>query len=257
MTENSDTHLISTAVLPTTMTEAIKTHPIRPGALKRKARRAQRIRDDPLYGAQVFIGENMVESHFGGILGSRFLPAHIIENMFTFSHTDVTSTSMKRLLGHLVVKNPISEDEVLARFIVDYAQKVFLTCIRCLDGKEDIFDAMVLFMDDGIDDSKLPIDLQTSDDLFSDMFGSTKAHSFWHDQYSFLAPVLSSKQIFYDFEGRVPLPFVLDTLVAPRTEEGTFGSVRRHVIHPAHFVDEIRQVIIIEPCPSTDNMLIH
>lgn len=235
---------------------------------KRLRRLPRKKRHNPVDDTVDFIMANMVQCEFGP---GEFLPANIIEDMFTISHLDddtgATSTPMKRLLGHLVVEHPASDDEILARFVVDRARKVFLTCILSLDSdQEEIFDVISMFREEDFDDSKLPIerhdskvpmsiDNQTFSGLLSDFIGPMKARHIHEAQWKFLAPVFSTKQMFYDIEKFVPLPFVSDLKAPHRSEEGTYGSVQRRVIHSAHFVDEERQVITIKPCPLTGHML--
>jgi len=159
-------------------------------------------------------------------------------------------------LDNLVTKNAVKEEmpdagEDLLTFTLQNAKRVFAIAVMCEIEDERLEEAMKIFMHAGFCDESLPIKNPKEDDPdYGDpplCFGRcraftriTRLHSFYKNQWIFLAPVFTTTTFRYSLPVNSVLPFIWkDTTV----KSGTFGQVFEGEIHPDH-QDDLRNVSI-------------
>jgi hypothetical protein len=207
-----------------------------------------------------------------------FFPQDKFEKIFTVGLRDprIACDPSRQVLELLGIATAAKTDLLLSEFIRERARKVFLTCIMSLDINSDqLHRAMLIFMHHGFDDDKLPIEPWSAESLERDVsshpFASMERmmrrpkrramrvwtvmsiHRFSEKQWEYMAPTFSFAKDCHYFGSRQILPFISDEIsVAQRT--GSYSSVARYVVHPAHLVDREHQVMILLPFLQTTLM---
>lgn len=191
----------------------------------------------------------------------QFLPVDTIERVFTIGNTatNVTGNASQEIWKLLELKSATDRDAALVDFILSRARRVFLICLQ--SRQRHIHMKMIMFMKHGFDDDQLPVKEIPSTDIkvldnehpFSTINSAyrDKEHrelwrvrdidAFCRDQFMFLAPILSTTKVLHDF-GRRTLPFIS---VGSSSRQGTFGTVEKYEVHPAHFEDHGQEVSFI------------
>jgi hypothetical protein len=148
------------------------------------------------------------------------------------------------------------EDRALARYVLDSAKTVFL--ITFWIKADPLHAAIALFRESGFNDSSLPLEEWSSEQLDNDLDNhrfrrmersrrKTKRriwtvwsiHRFQQCQWQFQAAMISTRRTNHSF-GQRTIPFISK---GTKQGGGAHGIVYRYEIHPAHFEDPL--------CPVT------
>ncbi|KAJ8112922.1 hypothetical protein OPT61_g4827 [Boeremia exigua] len=214
----------------------------------------------PADAIEELIAVNLVSSNFKE-KGLSFLPANIIENIFSLPHESLDSThvAQKRVLDILDVTTVNEHNTALADFIISRARRLFLTCLDIYLRDSQLVRAMTIFMGHDFDDKNLPISVNYPDDNMEHPFASMEdANQELETTQKSHPPSLSASTLFHDF-GMLTLPFLSNVRNDAWERHGTFGSVTMYRIHGAHFEDNMQQgtsdsrVIAVKESKRTDS----
>ena len=198
------------------------------------------------------IPSHFVQSHFDSVPRD-FMPADIIDEL-------VTPVAVQRELLMGIVT---SEEKNVIEYIITKARRLFAITIGVGFTREELLWAMESFMDCNINDiDSLPIlndnfetrirkSVLTEIDPEGVVWTSSRRFYFYNRQWSFLAPVFSTRGAHYDLHTKSILPF-LDRDTERR--EGPFGYVFKVVIHPRYLEDDLN--IVRNPKFHRDNKVI-
>lgn len=135
------------------------------------------------------------------------------------------------VLAALNITEPTTKEEVLVRFILERAKRIFAVAVF---AKIDVKAAIERFKSNDVDDSRMPI-LRPKKGWSSGWRGD-----FYEYHWRFFAPVFLTTNYSHDFEDAQILPFMTMSRVSG---EGAFGEVSRIEIHPNHIrpVSEVQK----------------
>ena len=168
--------------------------------------------DDEIWSLRTQLNNGSCKSMFA-THPQKFVPEGLVD----------TLVDLKVVKCALNIGRPSSKEQLLINFILSRARRAFAVAVFA--RIKSIKRAMHWFKSKELDDTHLPIKVQTSD------WETGWRGDFYDQQWRFFAAVFTTTRSSHDYEEAYILPF---TSVSPVADEGAFGEVSRVVVHKDH-----------------------